>query len=583
MIHRVYSDLPGFKNLEFRSGFNLLLAKRHKQSNDLQTLNRAGKSSFVQIVHFLLGSNAGLDSIFRNSVLADTIFGLDFDLGASRVIVERQGKTQARSAILKGASADWPIQPSDTKGVGISLSTSDWCSVLGQIWFGLKSGDESLRYQPTFRTLCCYFARREAEDGMRCPEMQSRKQQLWDKQIAVAYLLGLDWTIGSEWQIVRDREKSLTELQRAAKQGIFGAIISTSAQLRTQLVVAEQAARRVQESLECFEVLPEYRELEREATELTQKMGSMSDENTLDEEIIETIRRATQNESVPVRRDIERMYDEAGVILPEAINRQFQEVESFHTSIIANRRHYLQEELDAAENRLAKRRQQMATLDLRRAEIIRLLKSRGALDQFQQLQLEASRLNATAEALRQRFQTAQQLEGFKSELKMERSRLSQRLHRDLIEQADCVAEAIAIFEEISNALYEDAGSLTLIPADNGLKVEIQIQGDRSRGIRNMQIFCFDIMLMRLCTQRGIGPKFLIHDSHLFDGVDERQVAKALQIGAQMAETCGWQYIVTMNEDAVPRFTSPGFNLSDHTLDVRLSDEREDGGLFGFRF
>ena len=47
----------------------------------------------------------------------------------------------------------------------------------------------------------------------------------------------------------------------------------------------------------------------------------------------------------------------------------------------------------------------------------------------------------------------------------------------------------------------------------------------------MQIFCFDMMLMKLCAERGIGPGFLIHDSHLFDGVNERQVAKDIQIGA----------------------------------------------------
>src|SRR5258705_9960023 len=45
-------------------------------------------------------------------------------------------------------------------------------------------------------------------------------------------------------------------------------------------------------------------------------------------------------------------------------------------------------------------------------------------------------------------------------------------------------------------------------------------------------FCFDLMLTEMNIRRGRGPGFLIHDSHLFDGVDERQVAKALQLGAE---------------------------------------------------
>ena len=42
----------------------------------------------------------------------------------------------------------------------------------------------------------------------------------------------------------------------------------------------------------------------------------------------------------------------------------------------------------------------------------------------------------------------------------------------------------------------------------------------------MEIFCFDIALQQIVTKRYGGPGFLIHDSHLFDGVDERQVAGA---------------------------------------------------------
>ena len=92
------------------------------------------------------------------------------------------------------------------------------------------------------------------------------------------------------------------------------------------------------------------------------------------------------------------------------------------------------------------------------------------------------------------------------------------------------------------------------------------------------------MLTEICTQRGRWPGFLIHDSHLFDGVDERQVAKALQLGAQRAEMDGFQYIVTMNSDSVPTegFTG-GFNLQDHFVSTRLTDAIETGGLFGFRF
>ncbi len=39
----------------------------------------------------------------------------------------------------------------------------------------------------------------------------------------------------------------------------------------------------------------------------------------------------------------------------------------------------------------------------------------------------------------------------------------------------------------------------------------------------MQIFCFDLMLMELQTERATSPGFPIHDSHLFDGVEAIQI------------------------------------------------------------
>jgi uncharacterized protein YydD (DUF2326 family) len=38
----------------------------------------------------------------------------------------------------------------------------------------------------------------------------------------------------------------------------------------------------------------------------------------------------------------------------------------------------------------------------------------------------------------------------------------------------------------------------------------------------MQIFGFDMMLMRLCAKRRMRPGFLIHGNHLLDGVDGRE-------------------------------------------------------------
>ena len=125
--------------------------------------------------------------------------------------------------------------------------------------------------------------------------------------------------------------------------------------------------------------------------------------------------------------------------------------------------------------------------------------------------------------------------------------------------------------------------MTLSDTSNGPEFDFPMQGSRSKGIKNMQIYCFDMMLMSVCAERGIGTGFLVHDSHLFDGVDGRQVISALKLGAKMAESKGFQYIVTMNEDDAFKEEIDGFDLRDYVLPVVLTDATEDGGLFGLRF
>jgi hypothetical protein len=39
----------------------------------------------------------------------------------------------------------------------------------------------------------------------------------------------------------------------------------------------------------------------------------------------------------------------------------------------------------------------------------------------------------------------------------------------------------------------------------------------------------------------------------------------------------------MNSDTIPSIFPDGFNFDDYVLPIRLTDETEEGGLFGIRF
>ena len=465
----------------------------------------------------------------------------------------------------------------------IKQSTTEWTTFLGDSMFGLGSLRAAGMQPPSFRTLFAYFARRQLSEAFTSPEKQAAQQQTGDMQMALMFLLGLDWQIARDWQAVRDREKTLAELKKAAEAGELGSIIGKAAELRTQLTLKEARHQKISTVIASFEVLPEYQHLELEGDKLTRQLNGLANANTLDLSAIRDIEAALAAEVPPDLGDLQALYQEAGVILPDSVMRRYEDVQRFHESVVRNRKDYLSGELTAAKLRIAERDREKKQLDRRRAEIMGILESHGALEQFLNLQMEQGRLESEVKYLRERFEAAERLEGTKNELEIGRNQLMIRLRRDLAEQESQLNEAILAYEETSQRLYEAAGSMTVEPTLNGPSFKFQMQGQRSKGIQNMQIFCFDMMLMRLCANRKLGPGFLIHDSHLFDGVDGRQVISALRLGAEISQELGFQYIVTMNEDDAFKETIEGFDLSNYLVPTRLTDATEDGGLFGIRF
>ncbi len=579
MIYQTFSTLPGFKAMRFRPGLNIVLADKSPGATDRQTRNRAGKTSLVELIHLLTGANCGPESVFRDEALLNHSFGMEFDVGGYRVRVERSGSEPSKLAV-SGETAHWPIQPKLKKDTGRLLISNDpWKDVLGVLLFGLgHEGDDEKKYAPTFRSLFAYFVRRQAAGAFLDPVQQSSVQLTWDQQVAVSFLIGFDWTIPQAWQRLRDREKALSALKQGIRDGAFGVVIGKAADLRTRLTLAEEHSRQVRERVASFRVLPEYYNLEQEASRLTREINDLANQNALERHFVAELDQAVQSESAPPIADLESLYKEVGVVLPEVVLRRFDDVRRFHDSVISNRKSYLQQEMTDARQRIAQNERLQGEKVDRRAVLLNILRTGGALEHYSQLQGELTRLETETETLRQRLQTAEALETGQTELRIERAQLLTRLRQDHHEQAELRKAAILTFEELSSNLYENPGSLTISEEESGPRFEVRIQGEKSKGINNMQIFCFDWMLAQMCAGRNVGPGFLVHDSHLFDGSDERQVAKALELGEKTARKIGWQYIVTMNTDVLPE----SFTNHESIIEPRLLDS-DDGGLFGVRF
>src|SRR5262249_51886710 len=154
--------------------------------------------------------------------------------------------------------------------------------------------------------------------------------------------------------------------------------------------------------------------------------------------------------------------------------------------------------------------------------------------------------------LQARLEEARKLEEQEEAARLAVEEAVRALRQDRRERAPLVDSASRTFSQISERLYEMPGQLAISATEKGLQFLPTMPSSQSAGVMSMQIFCFDLTIASLCKSRGLGPGFLMHDSHLFEPVDGRQFARALRIGAAFADEIGIQYIVTLNSDELAR-------------------------------
>ncbi len=122
-----------------------------------------------------------------------------------------------------------------------------------------------------------------------------------------------------------------------------------------------------------------------------------------------------------------------------------------------------------------------------------------------------------------------------------------------------------------------------IDPKSGFKFQVDIEREQSNAVSKMKVFCYDLMSAELWSQLAVRPGFLMHDSNIFDGVDERQIARALELGERKSRECGFQYIVCLNSDVVPRNEFKTDCDIDKFVRLRLTDNEPAGRLLGIEY
>ena len=587
MIKAVRSTNKKFKTVTFSNGFNVVLAERDKGATEKDSRNGLGKSTLIEIIHFCLGAGTKVNAGLRVDELKDWTFILDLTLNGKDYSVHRN-TTNYNFVEIEGDFTNWPIMPTKNPETGkFVLKNSDWVLVLGLLMFNLPPMETERKYSPSFRALISYFIRKGVS-AFNNPFEYFSDQKEWEIQVYNSYLLGLNWEYAADLQLIKDREKTLQTLKEAASQGLLTGFLGSQGELEAEKVRLQEECKIIGKELKSFNVHPEYTRIQEEANKLTEEIHGLANDYTIKQQVLNKYEQSMVQEQDIALDKVRNVYEDAGLVFSTQLVKQLEDVSEFHKIITENRKTYLDTEINRISRSITEDLEKIQNKTNERAELLSVLETHGALEEYTLMQNRHSRLKQNLEEVEKRIENYKRFQSMKSTLKIEKEELLQKMRQDYEERKAQIEQAISLFNKNSTTLYSDPGILSIDITESGYKFKIEIRRAQSQGVGYMKTFTYDLTLTDINVSKHKNPAdvFLIHDSTIFDGVDERQIARAMELAALSCEEHGFQYICTMNSDMVPRndFSDEfGNDFDKKYVRAVFTDATEDGGILGFRF
>lgn len=345
-------------------------------------------------------------------------FSGGFTFGKDEIAIERSGSERNKIFVLEGEDVLQELIQLESATDRPYISAANWKRYLGASCFGLpvhpKGSAFGKKYAPSPCTMLKYFMRLDGDGGFSHPERSNASANKYAYQTGLSYMFGLEWIIAQEFQMVRDREKTLETLRKAADDNAVDEMVGTVAKLRPQLAIAERKARTKRDEIASFEVLESYKELSDEAAIFQRSMQDSSQRLVTLKETLSYLEDAMKDEQPHHFVDVGAVYRASGIELPEVALKRLDDVVAFQSSIISNRKIHLQSEIEQVKRDIGTASETLSASGAARKRILLSLQGKGAFEDLVGMQRDLAALEAEYATLRERFKAAEALEGQKA-------------------------------------------------------------------------------------------------------------------------------------------------------------------------
>ena len=572
MINSITSSKTTFHPIYFHEGLNVIIADKASSSTGKGSRNGLGKTTFIEILHFCLGADLIKGSRLNVAELQTWDFSIDITIKDVRLIAKRYitAPTKVFIKVEEGVNPFELLLDEEKNENFISLEK--WNKFLGLNLFNI--GIETNTQYPTFRSVIGFFVRREK--GYDFPFAIYFKEKAAQTILNNSYVLGLDWENATKLRDIQSKIDRLLSYKQVAEDKD-----ETQGVLKSQIITLKDIIDKNDKDLANFNVLPEYKNIQNEADTLTTDIQQLLNTNSILSKKLEAYIEATTSEKITDNDNLENLYKEAQIVLSENVKKQLVEAKKFHEEVIKNRKSFLEAEMNQIKNEITQNEQIIKEKADKKQELMQVLSSHGALDEYNKLQDLALGKKAKLKSLEEKLADLEKAEKDITRLKKDTASLKQKL-KNTLDMNSQYATNIKVFFENNGSIHDKKGNLVIdFNKEGNYKFAVDMDKGASAGVQKVGVFCYDLMLIETAiTYNKWGIDFLVHDSILYDPMDERQKANVIMLAAQKAKKLKFQYIMTINSDQVPyEYFKEGFDFR-RAVVLTLTDENITKSLLG---
>ena len=527
------------REIQFKEkGLNLIIDDTPESLRE--SGNSVGKSTAIKIIDLCLGAKSVRELYYDSDTRSENVVVKDFleeyKVQAELILIDENKREYSikRDLFLRGKKYifDEPY------------SEQDFWDELKKIIFGLKEPRQ------TFRQLIPKFVRVEntAEERMIkfLPIMTG--SDVYDTIYCFLFQIYSDELLSKKGEIT----EKLFECQKTIQMLEKSKSISSLSVLKQSLEIINSDLKDLYDKRNKLSYMDEYREELDSKRKLTLRINDLQEKMELVEFEISNI----ENSIVSLSKEkseiniqiLQAIYQEAKSYIPK-LQKNFEDMISFHNSMIQNRIDFIQKQLNVKKELLEQYSSQLANILEQKEKITIEALDEGLLDELNMLNRKIEDLSLKKGEIKQSIQLLEEQEAVRQGLNKELLDIQNQMENDGIDEK--IKKFNQFFSDYCDKLY---GEKYLLAYNENWKEEkkfpvsiASLGGKVGTGKKKAVIVAFDLAYMQYSIHMGIKvPQFVIHDK--MENTHINQIKTIFEI----CEEIDGQYIIPILRERIDK-------------------------------